>query len=144
MVDKKKNIDKNHLCYELIEDNEKNQYILLRYALLFRRFDKVDEIIEKLEEKNIDIEVEFKKKIQNYNVSMFDILSWNQGYFNSYIKKNGLKSKYLNKINTLNEDLFTYDDFIDLKNKETVFTLFFKFKNLPESVQNILRKKMII
>lgn len=141
MVDKKKNIDKNHLCYELIEDNEKNQYILLRYALLFRRFDKVDEIIEKLENKNIDIEVEFKKKIQNYNVSMFDILSWNQGYFNSYIKKNGLKSKYLNKINTLNEDLFTYDDFIDLKNKETVFTLFFKFKNLPESVQNILRKK---
>lgn len=128
MVDKKKNIDKNHLCYELIEDNEKNQYILLRYALLFRRFDKVDEIIEKLENKNIDIEVEFKKKIQNYNVSMFDILSWNQGYFNSYIKKNGLKSKYLNKINTLNEDLFTYDDFIDLKNKETVFTLFLNLK----------------
>lgn len=76
MVDKKKNIDKNHLCYELIEDNEKNQYILLRYALLFRRFDKVDEIIEKLENKNIDIEVEFKKK---YKIIMYQCLIYYHG-----------------------------------------------------------------
>ena len=117
--------------YELVKENYNNQFpfSLLHYAIMFRRFSEVDNIIKN--SKNELKELLFKKStLEGYEwVTPMHCIEWNKAYFSSYCEK--YNSDMLQKVSIYfrykrekrGHNILTYDDYFD-ENK-TIFQIFF-------------------
>ena len=121
--------DREYLkSYEEIENhyNDNFPFSMLHYAIMYRRFEKVEEIL--LKNLNHLDEILFcKGKGKNLDwITPIVCLCWNKAYLTSYCDKH--KSPILDIVNPYIKDeeypnLLTYDD--KIKDEHTVFSLFF-------------------
>ena len=138
----------NIINYEAIEQeyNEMFTFSLLHYAIIYRRWDKVTEILNNSKESDIEKLLFMKAKSPYEWITPLVCIKWNLLYFYAYDEKNrtGLAEKIEPYLEVVEDYLpiLEYDSIVDEKRNLSVFDIF--FKNIQPMLDVIYRPNQVL
>ena len=138
----------SNMNYEAIEQgyNKEYPFSLLHYAIIYRRWDKVAEIINSSKSSKIENLLFIKGKTPYEWITPLVCIKWNLLYFYAYDEKNrtGLCEKIEPYLEEVEDHLpvLEYDAIVDEKRNQSIFDIF--FKNIQPMLDVIYRPNQIL